>query len=227
MPQEIPASYQRHALPDHHADDIAGLRAHGHTDADFLSALIHDTRHHAVESQGREEQAEETERAHQAGGHLLREESDLRVFGERHGMKCGGAGIGDGDDVTQGRDGPFGLARGADEEVELVKPVILHLAEGHIEEGPRWFGGVEILAVANHADDGSPLTENTHFASQRVLAVEEAPAEGLVDDHDGGGFGIVGAGEIAAGQNGNAHHVEIVRSHHGAAYVHGFTGGAT
>ena len=77
---------------------------------------------------------------------------------------------------------------------------------------------IELLYVANDADDGHPITVRFGRApldtmSDRILPVKVAVGECLVDDDDARGLLRVGVVEEAAADQGNAERLEIIAEH--------------
>src|SRR5579875_1949827 len=186
--------------------------AERHADPDLARAARDVVREDAIKSESGENGGQRGENGGERGKDALGEQVLVDLIVHSFYGTDGQVGI---ERSDGGADGGFDLPRidrGAEIEMQSLD---LRLAIGDIENALRRFFNPGVLGLLRHPDDfdirrlsGAPSRE---AMAERVLAREKMLGELFIDDGDFGRGGVIGAREIAAGDERNAHGAEVVR----------------
>ena len=164
----------------------------------------------AIKPGSDEQRGQYAEESSHGGKHTLLRIGFVELLLLRHGIFERHIRIKAGDRFAHLRQHRRRRAAGAHLDVHGAKRSFLHL--GVVSHRPRLFIHSVVLAVADHADDGGSVLPLAKLMAQRIGVGEVSLHEGLIDQRDMLCFRCIGFGDVAAGENRNAHGVKEARS---------------
>lgn len=148
-------------MGENHADDVAGVSAKGHAEADFRGSLRNRVGHDAIDADQGEGEGN--------GGEDEEQESLEAALGDGIGDDLiEGFDVGEGlvfvdgpDGVLEGGDKGEGIVAGTDGEVGKGHGIGVILRGGEVDTGVDGFGPAVAADVGGDADDGDPGSTGT------------------------------------------------------------------
>src|SRR6267142_4898296 len=105
-----------------------------------------------------------------------------------------------------GGDG-LGVEWRSDEQVGAAGEI---LTQRYVEEGFRYLANALVFGIFGYTDYLHPASLNLNALADGILAAPILSNHGLIHYGDQGSFFVIGAGEFAAGHEGNADGREII-----------------
>jgi hypothetical protein len=203
------------ALAEDELEDVAGLRAQGDADADFVGALADEIGNHTVNSHTGQEQRQRGEDAEQNHGNAARGEGVGDDIIHGHYVVDDFPGIDFRDGAADGVHNGGGIALGAQNDGDGISDEgheffgELHERKVHLglNDGGGFGFKTPLLDVAADADDFGFHAEGGEMKmfADGIFAGEVGAREEVINDDDDGGALVILRREIAAAAEGDVH----------------------